>query len=95
VIFNKIFHDRVTMDLRFPSVRKICLFCKSEDKNCFTSEEHVFPESLGNKTVILPPGVVCDVCNQYFSKLENQFIHSYPMLFERFLSPVPTTTARV
>lgn len=78
------------MNLRFPPVRRTCLFCKSEDRDRFTSEEHVFPESLGNKTIILPPGVVCDVCNQYFSKLENQFIHSYPMLFGRFLSPEPT-----
>lgn len=38
-----------------------CLFCLGGEQ--FTSEEHVWPESLGNVDVILPPGVVCDDCN--------------------------------
>lgn len=29
----------------------------------FTSVEHIFPESLGNTTLVLPKGVVCDRCN--------------------------------
>jgi HNH endonuclease len=39
-----------------------CIFCRRQDGG-FTSREHVFPESLGNETVILAPGVVCDRCN--------------------------------
>src|SRR4051794_3129220 len=39
-----------------------CLFCRNSDGS-FRSQEHVFPESLGNKTLVLPVGVVCDRCN--------------------------------
>jgi hypothetical protein len=47
-----------------------CLFCRESDGG-FTSVEHIFPESLGNKEVILPAGVVCDRCNhQVLSSLD-------------------------
>jgi hypothetical protein len=36
-----------------------CIFCRRHDGG-FTRREHVFPESLGNETVILEPGIVCD-----------------------------------
>jgi len=39
-----------------------CIFCNSTT-NPFSSVEHIFPESLGNKEKILPKGVICDVCN--------------------------------
>lgn len=39
-----------------------CIFCKRKDRS-FRSEEHIFPESLGNKNLILPKGIVCDQCN--------------------------------
>jgi hypothetical protein len=39
-----------------------CLFCRQSDGG-FSSAEHILPESLGNKTVVLPAGVVCDRCN--------------------------------
>lgn len=39
-----------------------CIYCLQKDGG-FTSEEHVYPESLGNGEVILPPGYVCDRCN--------------------------------
>ena len=32
------------------------------------SMEHVIPESLGNSTYILKPGIVCDSCNNYFAR---------------------------
>lgn len=73
----------VNLNLRFPPLLKRCLFCNSNDRDCFTEEEHAFPESIGNKRIILPPGVVCDNCNGHFSGLENQFIHSAPMFFYR------------
>ena len=43
-----------------------CIFCKS-DSSGSRSVEHVIPESLGNTEHILPPGVVCDKCNNYFA----------------------------
>ncbi len=44
-----------------------CIFCKSADRD-FTSCEHIVPESLGNKVHVLPPGIVCDWCNNYFAR---------------------------
>lgn len=43
-----------------------CLFCKNNSDNS-KSVEHIIPESLGNKDHILPVGIVCDSCNQYFA----------------------------
>jgi len=43
-----------------------CIFCK-EDSTYSNSVEHIIPESLGNKSLILPKGIVCDKCNQYFA----------------------------
>ncbi|NQT57160.1 MAG: hypothetical protein HQ551_13135, partial [Desulfobacteraceae bacterium] len=44
-----------------------CIFCKQDSNDC-VSVEHILPESLGNIEVILAPGVVCDKCNNYFSR---------------------------
>jgi hypothetical protein len=47
-----------------------CIFCKNDSTNS-KSVEHIIPESLGNKRNILPKGVVCDDCNNYFgNKIE-------------------------
>jgi len=52
----------------------ICLFCKENSSNS-KSVEHIIPESLGNKEHILPKGVVCDKCNQYFAiKIEKPLL---------------------
>lgn len=42
--------------------RRGCLICRRSDGG-FETEEHIVPESLGNTEKILPPGVVCDRCN--------------------------------
>jgi HNH endonuclease len=44
-----------------------CIFCKS-DSTKSRSIEHIIPESLGNIEHILPRGVVCDTCNNYFAR---------------------------
>lgn len=50
-----------------------CLFCK-QDSSDSKSIEHIIPESLGNTTLILPKGIVCDKCNNYFArKVERPF----------------------
>ena len=52
----------------------ICLFCKENSANS-KSVEHIIPESLGNKEHILPIGIVCDKCNQYFAtKIEKPLL---------------------
>lgn len=51
-----------------------CIFCKEESSNS-RSIEHIIPESLGNKDHVLPPGIVCDKCNNYFArKIEKKIL---------------------
>ncbi len=59
-----------------------CIFCKTTDGN-FRSVEHVIPESIGNETLFLPRGYVCDNCNERISKLERDFVNSVPMSVHR------------
>lgn len=46
-----------------------CIFCHSSGVQ-FNSVEHIVPESLGNISGrhVLPKGIVCDPCNNYFSR---------------------------
>lgn len=53
-----------------------CVYCKLSSANS-CSVEHVIPESLGNHTMVLPAGIVCDDCNNYFArKVEAPFLNS-------------------
>jgi hypothetical protein len=61
-----------------------CIFCKN-DSSTSVSREHIIPESLGNTMHTLPPGVVCDACNNYFSrKVEKPFLESDSVRALRF-----------
>lgn len=52
-----------------------CIYCRSRI-NDFNCEEHVYPESLGNTDIILPPGCVCDPCNNgVLSELDNYLVN--------------------
>jgi len=67
-----------------------CLFCLSSAGQ-FTRREHPIPESLGNDDTFLPPGFVCDPCNQYFgSKLEQRVLNLAPFGPERVFQAVKT-----
>ena len=51
-----------------------CIFCKKNSDDS-VSVEHIIPESLGSKKVVLPKGFVCDKCNNYFSiKVESPIL---------------------
>ena len=51
-----------------------CIFCK-QISDSSKSVQHIIPESLGNKDLILPSGMVCDPCNQYFAiKIEKPML---------------------
>jgi hypothetical protein len=54
-----------------------CIFCKCDSTNS-KCVEHIIPESLGNTgdtTLILHQGIVCDKCNNYFSReVEKPFL---------------------
>lgn len=51
-----------------------CIFCK-KDSDESKSVEHIIPESLGNTDHVLPKGIVCDSCNNYFAcKIEKPLL---------------------
>ncbi|MEG5037227.1 HNH endonuclease [Microcoleus sp. AT3-D2] len=72
-----------------------CIFCKS-DSSKSKSVEHIIPESLGNTTKVLPKGIVCDTCNNYFArKVEQPFLEAPALKALRFHQVVPNKRQRV
>lgn len=72
-----------------------CVFCKAPSGTS-RSREHPIPESLGNKTMVLRPGVVCDGCNNYFSrKVERPFLDSNDIRTLRFSQGVYSKKGRI
>jgi hypothetical protein len=73
----------------------VCLFCKGSTETSF-SIEHIVPESLGNVDFVLPAGVVCDKCNNYFArKLEGSILACGAFLEHRFAGCLPNKSGRV
>lgn len=56
-----------------------CIFCK-QDSSASRSVEHVMPESIGSRKRVLKPGVVCDHCNNYFSRKVERPILTHPSM---------------
>lgn len=62
-----------------------CPFCGQdlirEGERCNTkSVEHIIPYSLGNDSLILGKGIICDKCNNYFAlKIEKPFLELAPI----------------
>jgi len=52
-----------------------CIFKCAREERRYTAREHIIPESLGNRHFVLRKGVVCDGCNEVFSKLDEYFCH--------------------
>ncbi len=74
--------------------QKLCIFCKG-DSSFSVSEEHIVPESLGNHEHKLPPGVVCDKCNNYFaSKVEQRALNTEFFKMLRFVNFIPNKKGR-
>ena len=76
-----------------PSAVAKCIYCLSED-GPFESEEHFVPESLGNESLLLPRGVVCDECNHgLLAKLDQHLAEESAVSFLRaFYLPFNTKT---
>ena len=71
-----------------------CLFC-TNTAGPFERIEHTVPESLGNDDTFLPPGFVCDPCNQYFgAKVEQPILASALFSIERVAASVRTKRGR-
>ena len=58
---------------------KKCLFCKKRKK---VTREHIIPESLGNKHLVLKY-VICKECNNHFSKIEDYFCNYHLAVEEK------------
>jgi hypothetical protein len=72
-----------------------CIFCKTDTKGS-RSVEHVIPESLGNSTLVLPKGVVCDPCNNYFAReVEKPFLEAPALRIMRFHQALENKKGRV
>jgi hypothetical protein len=70
-----------------------CIFCSAVGP--FERDEHPIPESLGNDDLVLPRGLVCDICNQYFGvKIENPVLSSPPFSVERTAAAIRTKKGR-
>ena len=64
-------------------IKSRCLFCLKTDVP-FKRREHPIPESLRNDDLILEPGLVCDLCNQYFgAKVEQKVLSAPPFSIEK------------
>lgn len=72
-----------------------CLFCK-KDSDETKSIEHIVPESLGNKSFVLPLGYVCDKCNNYFAlRVEKPFMELKQIQYLRFQAEVPNKKNKI
>jgi hypothetical protein len=72
-----------------------CLFCKQLSESS-KSVEHIIPESIGSKRVVLPVGVVCDKCNNYFSrKVEGPVLSHQSMRNVRAWYQVPSKKGKL
>ncbi len=72
-----------------------CIFCKQNSENS-KSIEHIIPESLGNVDHILPKGIVCDSCNNYFAiKIEKPLLDKPYFKNIRFRNLIQTKKRRL
>ncbi len=72
-----------------------CIFCKC-DTSSSSSREHIIPESLWNVSHVLPRGIVCDKCNNYFSReVEKPFLESPAILTLRFHEALPSKRGKI
>ena len=72
-----------------------CIFCLN-DASTSRSVEHIIPQSLGNLSHVLPAGIVCDRCNNYFArKVEKPLLDSGYFTALRFHESVPNKRGRI
>jgi hypothetical protein len=55
-----------------------CMYCEKTEES-FGPNKHIAPESLGN-TLILPPGIVCNSCDNYFGRQVEYAAVNHPIL---------------
>jgi len=71
-----------------------CIFC-GKNSAASKSVQHVIPESLGNTEHTLPPGVVCDTCNNYFAReVEKPLLDTPYLRHARYQARIPSKKGR-
>jgi hypothetical protein len=87
--------ESLFLDAQRRRIAGVCLFCKQSER-AFTGREHPFPESLGNKEIVLPSGIVCDVCNNGPLSLVDKAICEFmPIRVRRTMLGVTTKAGQV
>lgn len=61
------------------SVPKRCIWCLEEKDESSFDISHVVPECVGNESQILPKGIVCKKCNNYFGTKVEPYLLSDPL----------------
>lgn len=60
-----------------------CIYCLRTNREVnFIKREHIIPKSIGGIDK-LNLGIVCDECNEYFSKYEKRFVYDTPISLEK------------
>jgi hypothetical protein len=81
-------------DTAIPHVPR-CLYCM-RTAGPFNSVEHILPEGISNKDLVLPRGVVCDPCNNGpLSLLDSEFLDFLPVAMMRTVRGIPNKQGRV
>lgn len=72
-----------------------CIYCRGLNGG-FSTEEHIYPESLGNDEITLPPGMVCDKCNNgVLSGLDDYLVnHDLVSFLRTVFVPINPKTGR-
>src|SRR4051812_36315096 len=71
-----------------------CLFCLRTDGG-FLGREHIVSEALGNTELVLPPGIVCDRCNNGpLSRADDALIGLPPITLLRAERGLPTKAGK-
>lgn len=70
--------EKISSQLNIPLHIHKMDFAESDIKQISCkSEEHIIPKSLGNEEMILPKGIICDSCNNYFAReIEKPFLEN-------------------
>lgn len=72
-----------------------CLFCRRTDGGVRT-QEHIFPESMGNDELVIPPGVVCDRCNNRTLSILDQVICEFmPVKLRRTMLGIHSKAGKI
>ncbi len=72
-----------------------CIYCRTTSGD-FSTQEHVYPESLGNTKIILPPGMVCKRCNnEVLSALDEELVnHDFIAFLRVIFMPINPKTGK-